>query len=45
MAHDVDGDGNLDSKEFDQMLEKIIDGETLMNDLLLHRQMYSAMSM
>ena len=44
-AHDADGDGNLDVREFSQMLQKVDEGESALHSLLLHRGMYSQMCM
>jgi hypothetical protein len=45
MAHDADGDGNLDVGEFSNMLQKVVEGESAWHNLLLHRRMYSNMCM
>ena len=43
MAHDADGDGNLDVGEFSKMLQKVVEGESTWHNLFLHRRMYSNM--
>lgn len=41
----ADGSGEMDMQEFTRMLQKIVDGDKLMQDLLMHRRMYADMCM